>query len=133
MKRDEQEPLGPQDPMWELLGKARMPKERPFFANKVLRAVREEAQASPVGILAWLRAKWVIPAAATACAVMGTVMMMQPPSAPHTPHSPQAEQASLKASDPDLIDQAIDESIEQLLVAEDHSVWLSADPSSFLP
>ena len=130
MKRDEQEPLGPQDPMWELLGKARMPKERPFFANKVLRAVREEAQASPVGILAWLRAKWVIPAAATACAVMGTVMMMQPPSAPY---SPQVEQASLKDSAPDPIDQAIDESIEQLLVAEDHSVWLSADPSSFLP
>jgi hypothetical protein len=52
-----------QDKLWELLGKAREPKAAPFFASKVLRAIREE----PVGLLAWLRRKWIIPATAVAC------------------------------------------------------------------
>ena len=36
-----------QDQLWKLLGKAREPKASPFFANKVMHAIRREAETEP--------------------------------------------------------------------------------------
>ena len=124
MKSEEHDPLNPRDPMWDLLGKARQPKERPFFAAKVMRAIREEKPS--MSFFTWLRAKWVAPVAVAACAVVAAVVTLQPPSIPTGP------KAVVETTDPD-VDELIEKSIDQLLVAENQSAWLSADPSSFQP
>ncbi len=115
-----------QDELWKLLGKAREPKVSPFFAGKVLRAIRKEPE--PVSLLAWLRRKWIIPATAAACALVVTFVAMRTSVAPNN---------QLAAADPlselaTYVEKSEDsaESLDTLLASEDHSIWLQADPSS---
>ena len=115
-----------QDELWKLLGKAREPKASPFFASKVLRAIREEQE--PAGFFVWLRRKWLVPTDAAACALVAAFIAMQPPvvrNAQQTPADPLAELAAFVAKSDDSL-----QSFDTLLAAEDHSVWLNADPSS---
>jgi hypothetical protein len=116
-----------QDALWDLLGKARAPKERPFFASKVMRAIRAESESAPAGFWAWLRAKWAVPVTVAACVAVVTLVALQQPAV--KPANPVADALNSEPS----IEEVIEDSIDQLLAAEDHSVWLSADPSSFLP
>jgi hypothetical protein len=112
-----------QDKLWELLGKAREPKAAPFFASKVLRAIREE----PVGLLAWLRRKWIIPATAVACALAVAFVAIRPvtTSNQQAAADPLTELAAYVEKSEDSA-----ESLAALLASEDHSIWLQADPSS---
>lgn len=122
------------DKVWELLGKARVPKDRPFFAAKVVRAAMEDRPAG-AGVQFWaLIRRWLFaPAAAGACAALLFVVV-----------------GGLGDGDPDRLDKAastevdsmaelatavaqtdeIDATIDALLAAEDNSVWLLDDPSS---
>ncbi len=52
-----------EDPVWKVLGKARTAKASPFFARKVLRAVRGDRK--PAGSLGDIL-RWIIPFGATA-------------------------------------------------------------------
>jgi hypothetical protein len=67
------EPLGPQDPLGKLLGKARQTDPRPNFTQNVLRAVRQLPQQESgwerfrESLFRWLRPA---PALAGACAVL---------------------------------------------------------------
>src|SRR5690348_14669129 len=65
-----------QDKLWELLGKAPKREASPFFANKVMRAIREP-EVEHLSIWAWLRQKWIIPVAAGACAVVAAVSVLK--------------------------------------------------------
>ena len=114
-----------QDELWELLGKAREPKAAPFFASKVLRAIREEPE--PVGLLAWLRRKWIIPATAVACALVVAFVAMRPVTTNNQQAAadPLSELAAYVEKSEDSA-----ESLAALLASEDHSIWLQADPSS---
>ena len=139
------------DELWELLGKAREPKDSPFFASKVLRAIREEAQ-EPKGVSfwQWLRGSWLIPSVATGMAAVAVMFALREPSGPQ-PISPTQPMVALTSentkgrlemviNDPlnGLADamsamsdaDEISVSLPELLATEDHSVWLQADLSS---
>ncbi len=113
------------DELWDLLGKAREPKIAPFFAANVLRTVRAEA-AEPSGLWAFLRAKWLMPVTVGACAALALFFATHQavPTQDVTAKDPLAEMAS--AADNDESASALD----ALIAAEDHSIWLEADPSS---
>jgi hypothetical protein len=121
------------DQLWELLGKAPEPKASPFFASKVMRAIREpETERVTVGD--WLRQKWFIPATAGACAAIAAIALMT--SNPPPAASPKVATAKTAKTDP-LTEMAViaandefESSLSDLLATEDNAVWLSADPSS---
>jgi hypothetical protein len=115
------------DDLWELLGKRREPKDSPFFASKVIRAVQaaEEPQA---GLLAWLRQRWILPLAAGVTAVLVAILVFHRPAneaetvaVTTDPLEEMAQVASITAEI---------ESLEALLASEDHSIWLAAEPLS---
>ncbi len=112
------------DELWNLLGKARQPKPSPFFAANVMRAVRTQgAGAEPKpGLLAWLRAKWYVPAAAGACAAVLAGLAMRPAVIPSPGADPLEEIAAAAAETVP--------SLDSLLASEDNSIWLAGDPSS---
>lgn len=112
------------DELWNLLGKARQPKPSPFFAGKVMRAVREDTEPKP-GFIAWLRSKWVLPVAAGACAAVFAFLAMRPAVAPAPVADPLEEIAIAAAATPEIIP-----SLDALLASEDHSIWLAGDASS---
>ena len=126
------------DDLWELLGKARERKASPFFANKVMHAVRREKEAAtaPAGgsgssLWSWLRRRWMLPVAAGVCAVLAAVALM--------PETPSVAPTTTAAIAPDPLTEMVsviseseeyDLALSDLLATEDNSVWLSADPSS---
>jgi hypothetical protein len=116
------------DELWNLLGKARQPKPSAFFAANVMRAVRAVgAEAEPkTGFLAWLRAKWVLPAAAGACAAAIAIFLAlrHPASAP-TATDPLEGIALAAAATPEIAPP-----LGTLLASDDNSIWLAGDPSS---
>ena len=115
------------DKLWELLGKTREPKVSPFFASKVVRAVRAGDEPQP-GILAWLRRRWFVPLTAGACAVLIAVLALYRPAGEQgtlvAVSDPLEEIAAVATGAPEL------PSLDTLLASEDHSIWLQADPSS---
>lgn len=56
------------DPLWNLMGEARRPAASPWFAGKVLRAVRT-AEEKPSLSFTMLR-RWLVPASAVAAVVL---------------------------------------------------------------
>ncbi len=112
------------DELWHLLGKARQPKPAPFFAANVMRAVRAEAEPKP-GFIAWLRAKWYVPATAGACAAVLAFLALRPAVIPVTGADPLEEIAMAAATTPDTLP-----SLDSLLASENNSIWLAGDPSS---
>jgi hypothetical protein len=127
------------DNLWELLGKARERKASPFFANKVMHAIRreEEPKAKSVTFWMWLRRRWIIPVAVGACGVVATLILLQNPASPPPSASivktakqqdrqdPLAEMVTVLSESDDY-----DTALNVLLANEDNSVWLAADPSS---
>jgi len=126
-----------QDDLWELLGKARAPKERPFFAAKVLRAIREEPARDPVGLAAWLRTlarRWTVALSACAAVVMAGVLTFGPHHQGNTklppiagtdvPADPLAALVTAAGDSEDLVS-----SLDGLMATQDNAIWL-ADSSS---
>jgi hypothetical protein len=121
-----------QDQLWKLLGKSREPKASPFFANKVMHAIRREVNAQPEEAALWTRFRrwWYVPITAGACAVLAAVSLLKDsgpqPAAPQVAKAdPLTEMVSV-ISDTD----EFEASLSDLVATEDHSVWLAADPSS---
>jgi uncharacterized protein involved in exopolysaccharide biosynthesis len=121
------------DQLWELLGKAREPKASPFFASKVMRAIREP-QPERVTVWAWLRQKWIVPVSVVACAAVAAIALLNTsvPTSTTSPQSakavrvdPLAEMATVIAANDEF-----ETSLSDLLATEDNAVWLAADPSS---
>lgn len=128
-----------QDQLWDLLGKAREKKASPFFATKVMCAIRKDAQGLSTEkeqrftFSAWLRRWWALPVTGAACAVLAAVAMLKDPVVPQ-------QQAASKMTKADLLKEMVtvisasedefDTSLSDLLATEDHTVWLAADPSS---
>jgi len=115
------------DPLWTLLGKARQSKVSPFFASKVLRALREDGEPRP-GIVEWLRRKWYVPIAAGACAVVFATLALRSavgPAAPGLGADPLEEIAMAATATHENA-----ASLETLLTTEDYSIWLAGDPAS---
>ncbi len=122
------------DELWELLGKARAPKERPFFAAKVLAAVREDASREPQSIAGWwrmIRRYWALAMSTGTVAVVAVVFALVHQSVPPsiTP--------SLATTDPlaplaAVVDNADDlvTSLDNLVANQDNSIWLHEAPSS---
>ena len=113
-----------QDELWNLLGKAGQPKPSAFFAANVMRAVRADAEPKP-GFLAWLRAKWILPVAAGACAAVLAFLALRP-AATIVPAADPLEGIALAAA----ATLEIVPSLDTLLASEDNSIWLAGDPSS---
>jgi hypothetical protein len=147
MKHDEH------DELWELLGKAREPKSSPFFASKVLRAIREESRAPQrVTFWQWFRQSWLLPTVASAAAAVAIFFALHDssisvkpgkglagvPSAGNShgemvmvkadPLSGLADAMSAMAATGDQDE--VTTPLPELLATEDHSVWLQADPPS---
>ena len=112
------------DELWELLGKARQPKPSAFFAANVLRAVRADAAPKP-SFLAWLRAKWVLPTAAAACAAVVAILALRPAGTTPQTTDPLEGIALAAAATPEIVP-----SLDTLLASDDNSIWLAGDPSS---
>ena len=113
-----------QDELWDLLGKARQSKASAFFAANVMRAVRAEAEPKP-GLLAWLRAKWVMPVATGACAAVIAFLALHPAATTVPVADPLEEIATAAAAAPEMVP-----SLDTLFASEDNSIWLAGDPSS---
>ena len=124
-----------QDNLWELLGKARERKASPFFANKVMHAIRRQEEPKPESVTfwMWLRQRWIIPVGAGACAVVAALSLLQNPASPPpsativntAKQDPLAEMVTVLSESDDY-----DTALNVLLANEDNSVWLAADPSS---
>lgn len=115
------------DSLWKLLGKARQAKVSPFFASKVLRAVREGGEPR-LGILEWLRRRWYVPVGAGACASVLAMLAMRPSGGPGLQIAgadPLEEIAMVAAASQEVVP-----SLDTLLALEDQSIWLAGDPSS---
>jgi hypothetical protein len=131
-----------QDELWELLGKARAPKERPFFAAKVMQAVREEVckegereSWGVMGLWVAIRRRWQALSGVLAVGTVAVVAVMFSLS-PEVP-KPQPNAGTTPTADPlgDLAKVADDSdylaaSLDNLLATKDNSIWLQADPSS---
>lgn len=117
------------DDLWTLLGKARQPGPSAFFANKVMRAVREahDAGGPQPGLVAWLRSKWYLPVAAGACAAVLAILAMRPAGTPKpAPGADPLEGIAIAAAaTPEIVP-----SLDALLASEDNSIWLAGDASS---
>ncbi len=113
------------DELWDLLGKARQPKPSAFFTANVMRAVRAETEPKP-GFLAWLRAKWALPAAAGACAAAVAIFLALRPAGTTPPVADPLEGIALAAA----ATPEIAPSLGTLLASDDNSIWLAGDPSS---
>lgn len=130
-----------QDDLWELLGKARAPKERPFFAAKVLRAIQEDSSREPVGFAAsgfaaiWhaIRRRWAMFLATSAAVIVAGVFAFGPhtppvvriPETPKSPTDPLAALVAVSDSSDDLVS-----SLDGLMATQDNSIWL-ADSSPY--
>lgn len=68
------EPLTPNDPLWNLLGKTKPVEPRPNFVQNVVRAARQTPQER--GILAWLKSWWQDQESAPALAAWGAVAVV---------------------------------------------------------
>ena len=112
------------DELWKLLGKARQPKASAFFAANVMRAAREDAAQKP-GFLAWLRAKWVVPAAGACAAAVLVVLALRPATTTAPAADPLEGIALAAAATPEIVP-----SFDMLLASEQNSIWLAGDPSS---
>jgi hypothetical protein len=119
------------DELWGLLGRTRERKASPFFANKVMHAIRREEAKQPVSWLVWFRERWILPASAAAAAiVIGAITLMQ--------DSPQPVASQVATASDPLAEMVVavseseefQPSLSDLLANEENSVWLSADPSS---
>ncbi len=131
------------DELWELLGKARVPKERPFFAAKVLNALNDtltqDTAQEPKGLMAWwmaLRRQWVV-ALATCSAVAVAAVVTFGPQTPKSVVTTATGTTVTAVADPlaglaDAIETSDDlvTSLDNLTVAQDNSIWLQAAPSS---
>ena len=130
------------DELWELLGKAKAPKERPFFAAKVLNAIKQDAgmqdaAQEPKGLMAWwmsLRRRWVLSLATCSAVAVATALVLMP-------HSPKTvvmtPTAAVGVADPlsglaEAIETSDDlvTSLDNMMAAQDNSIWLQAAPSS---
>jgi hypothetical protein len=114
------------DELWALLGKAREAKVSPFFASKVIRSIRSTAE-QDLGVLAWLRRRWLLPlSAGAAAAVLAIMVINRPAREPEgvaVAADPLEEIAEVASTSPGM------PSLDALLASEDHSIWLAADPS----
>ena len=115
------------DELWTLLGKARKLSVPPFFVSKVMRAVRAVEEPQP-GILAWLRRRWMVPVAASACAAIAVALAFYRPGAPQETlaagSDPLEEMVTISTGAPEI------PSLDTLLASDDHSIWLETDSSS---
>jgi hypothetical protein len=112
------------DELWQLLGKARQPKPSAFFAANVMRTVCAEMQPKP-GFLAWLRAKWVLPAAGACAAAIAIFLALRPAGTTQPATDPLEGIALAAAATPETAP-----SLGTLLASDDNSIWLAGDPSS---
>lgn len=105
------------DDLWELLGRARPVRVSPFFSRNVLRALREEKPAASTP-WAWLLRRWPIAAAAVGVFVLAALALIPRPE-PVDPIDALVEHVS---ASPDF---AVIGNLDELLAAEESSVWLS--------
>ena len=129
------------DELWDLLGKARAPKERPFFAAKVMRAIREEGEAAAGaretgGLVAWLR-RWHLPFAMGVTVAVVVAIATAPRVPVKNSEVVDAGRQTVVTTDPlaglaKVADDAAElgASLDNLMATQDNSIWLQADPSS---
>jgi anti-sigma-K factor RskA len=123
------------DELWNLLGKARQPKTRPFFAAKVMQAIREEEEqgAKAGGIWMTVRRWWHV-SFATAAAVAVAVFLALPSNTSKTGNGPEVAQTSADPLAPLIV--AVDDAdelgatLDNLFATQDNALWLGADPNS---
>ena len=96
------------DALWDLLGRARQVKASPYFARKVLSAIREEKRPR-FSLAALLR--WVIPAGACAALIIGWSIYQQ-----------ELYQHEQQDAFDAYFDSAAD--LQSLIASEDVSLWL---------
>jgi hypothetical protein len=125
------------DQLWDLLGKARTPKERPFFSAKVLQAVREDGRREPqelgfAGLWLAVQRHWRALFASGAAVAIALVFVLapgarqeKPVDMAQTPADPLAPLITA-ADDSDELGASLD----NLIATHDNSIWLQADPSS---
>jgi hypothetical protein len=106
------------DDLWQLLGKARTPQPSAFFSRNVLRAVRQQEQVQPVGLLGFLR-KWRVPALSAGLVFAAALLMFSQFDQPDSV-SLLAQQVSASP------DYQVITHLDELLDSEQNSVWLES-------
>ena len=125
-------PLEPNDPLWNLLGKAREVKVRGNFVQNVVRAARQEPQKQPTW-LEWLTTlPWFKPVAlATAAVAVAAVSLWPSATAPQAVSEPQvAAVAPVSAEDAELIQLAESMPMMPLEAVNEMNALLAMDDTS---
>lgn len=113
------------DPLWELLGRARPPEVSPFFARNVLRAVRNESERSRGGFLGWITARWRFATALGSVAALFIIVAVTLDL--QAPRQANSEPVMVIAENPDY---EVIADLDNLLASEDNSLWLE-DTATF--
>lgn len=110
-----------QDPLWQLMGKAKTHEPSPFFVRNVIREVRNEPVSSP---FAWLKQKWRLVSAGAIATAAGlalglfTVSELQPH--PKNVPAPNVAVAQIAQNpDSDVI-----ANLDTLVASENNALWL---------
>jgi hypothetical protein len=95
------------DALWELLGRARRVEASPYFARRVVRAVRNQPERPRLSIRVLLR--WLIPSAALAGLVLGWL--------------------SYQTQEQDVVDADFIRTadLQSLVISEDSFLWTEED------
>jgi hypothetical protein len=112
------------DDLWRLLGRSKQPKVSPYFSRNVLREIRAMRQERP-GFIGWLRDHWKAPVFAT-CAlvlVLGAVLRQDAVRDGSSEDRQLLAFAETVSRSPDY---AVIGHLDELLDADDNSVWLDA-------
>ena len=106
-----------QDDLWRLLGCAREPQISPFFSRDILRKIRSEEE-SPAGYWGLLLRRWPIVVAAACVLVFAGIALI-----PRPEHAVSIEaMVEHVGASPDY---AVIGNLDELLAAEESSVWLT--------
>jgi hypothetical protein len=112
------------DDLWRLLGRAKQPKVSPFFSRNVLREIRAMRQERP-GFVSWLRAHWKAPVFATCALALVLGAMLRQDATRDTSEDRQLLAfAETVSRSPDY---AVIGHLDELLDADDNSVWLDSN------
>lgn len=109
------------EPLWDLLGRAKQPEVSPFFARNVLRAVRDTAEPATV-FHRWFSLRRLVPISAAAVVLIAASLFLRPAAPPaQQEESPSQQFDPVAQIDPQDYDVVAD--LDNLMASEATNPW----------
>ncbi len=114
------------EPLWEVLGRARQPQVSPFFARNVLRRIRQGRRWA-AALKSWLKPGELIPASVAAIALVLGLALTQNTSVRDQMANGDLDPVIAKI---DVQDFEVVADLDDLLASDDNNLWDDNDNSS---